>query len=192
MPVAPASIEESSPKGPTVETSLVKCSGSLSGVGSTGKSVLRPVTEEEVRLPGEAEFADRPPLGYVAINRQMCLSGAIPTFNSFLEVLLRCLTISPFQLHPNSYAILQGLCVLFMRMLQRLPSFEEICYLCTFSSSKDHTSIVYIRGARNRRLIMDLSDSAHGFLNQYFYVQCPAGYYGIWRKAGETVNLHSP
>ena len=147
------------------------------------------ISEEEVRLPGEAEFADNPPSGYVAINMHMCLNGAIPPFNAFLEDLLRQLAISPFQLHPNGYAILQGLCVLFMITLRRLPTFNEICYLCTFSSNKEHTSIVYLRSARSRRLITDLSDSVHGFLNQYFYIQCRSGFYGTWRKAGETFTL---
>ena len=54
-PVAPASLEDSSPKGPVVEISLVKCSGSLNGAGSTGKSVLPPVAEEEEILHREGK-----------------------------------------------------------------------------------------------------------------------------------------
>ena len=148
------------------------------------------ISEEEVILPGESDSANSPPQGYIAINRHMCLAGAIPPFNPFLEEFLRRLRISPFQLHPNGYAILQGLCILFGRTIKRLPTFDEICYLCTFSHNKEHTSILYLRSARSRRLITDLSDSAHGFLNQYFFIRCRPGFYGIWRKAGESYILH--
>jgi hypothetical protein len=139
------------------------------------------IAEADALLPGPNDTADRPPSGFIAVNRQMCLSGAIPPFNDFLRQLLLRLSISPFQLHPNGHAILMGLCVLFSRVLDRLPSFEEICYLCSFTKIKDHPSIVIIRSARNRKLITDLSDSVHGFLNQYFFVRCPPGFYAIWR-----------
>ena len=139
------------------------------------------IAEADALLPGPNDTADRPPLGFIAVNRQMCLSGAIPPFNDFLRQLLLRLTISPFQLHPNGYAILIGLCALFMRTFNRFPSFEEICYLCSFIKSKDHPSITLVRSVRGRKLIMGLSESAHGFLNQYFFVRCPPGFYNIWR-----------
>ena len=44
---APASAEETLPKGATVETPLIKCSGSLDGAGSASKPALPPVIEEE-------------------------------------------------------------------------------------------------------------------------------------------------
>lgn len=44
---APAPAEELTPKEPTTETSLVKCSTSIGIAGSSGKSVLAPVIEEE-------------------------------------------------------------------------------------------------------------------------------------------------
>ena len=137
--------------------------------------------ESDVLLPGPSDTADNPPYGFVAANRQMCLSGAIPPFNDFLRTLLLRLTISPFQLHPNGYAILMGLCVLFRRTLDRLPSFEEIRYLCSFAKSKDHPSLIIVRSARNRKLISDLTESVHGFLNQFFFARCPSGFYAIWR-----------
>jgi len=120
----------------------------------------------------------------------MCSHGAIPPFNPFIGTFLRQLSIAPSQLHPNGYAILLGLCMLFSRTLNHLPSFEEIRFLCTFGKGKDHPSIVNIRGARNRRLIFDLPETAHGFLNQYFYVRCPASFYSIWREGGEIAYLH--
>lgn len=121
----------------------------------------------------------------------MCLSGAIPPFNEFLRELFLRLAISPFQIHPNGYAILMGLCVLFRRTLNRLPSFDEIRYLCTFAKNKDHPSIVLVRGARNRKLILDLLDSAHGFLSQFFFVRCPPGFYAVWRVGNKIAFLCS-
>ena len=146
--------------------------------------------ESDVLLPGPSDTADNPPYGFVAVNRQMCLSGAIPPFNDFLQQFLLRLSISPFQLHPNGYAILMGLCVLFRRVLDRLPSFGEICYFCSFTKTKDHPSIVVVRSARNRKLITDLSESAHGFLNQFFFVRCPPGFYAIWRVGSKISCLY--
>ena len=152
------------------------------------------IAEADALLPGPNDTADRPPSGFIAVNRQMCLSGAIPPFNDFLQQFLLRLSISPFQLHPNGHAILMGLCVLFSRVLGRLPSFEEICYFCSFTKIKDHPSIVVIRSARNRKLITDLPESVHGFLNQYFFVRCPPGFYAIWRVGSKIflfLFLHS-
>jgi len=148
------------------------------------------IDDADILLPGPNDTADRPPLGFVAVNRQMCLNGAIPPFNDFLQQFLLRLSISPFQLHPNGYAILMGLCVLFRRVLDRLPSFGEICYFCSFTKTKDHPSIVVVRSARNRKLITDLSESAHGFLNQFFFVRCPPGFYAIWRVGSKISCLY--
>ena len=43
------------------------------------------ITEADALLPGPNDTADRPPLGFIAVNRQMCLCGAIPPFNDFLQ-----------------------------------------------------------------------------------------------------------
>lgn len=136
------------------------------------------IREADARLPEDGQFADIAPLGFVIV-RQMCSHGAIPPFNSFLGTFLRQLSIAPCQLHPNGYAILLGLCVLFLRVFNRLPTFDEVRFLCTIGKGKDHPSIMNVKGARNRRLILDLPESGHGFLNQYFYVSCPAGFYSI-------------
>ena len=109
-------------------------------------------------------------------------------FNDCLRELLLRLTISPFQLHPNGYSILLGLCVLFRRTLNRFPSFDEIRFLCTFAKNKDHPSIILVRSARNRKLILDLPESAHGFLTQFFYVRCPLGFYAIWRVGSKITS----
>ena len=129
------------------------------------------IDDADTLFPGPNDTADNPPYGFVAVNRQMCLSGAIPPFNDFLRTLLLRLTISPFQLHPNGYAILMGLCVLFRRTLDRSPSFEEILYLCSVAKSKGHPSLIIVRSARNRKLISDLTESVHGFLNQFFFAR---------------------
>ena len=143
--------------------------------------------EDDVIFPGPNDTADRPPYGFVAVNRQMCLSGAIPPFNDFLRILLLRMSISPFQLHPNGYAILMGLGVLFRRNLDRLPSFEEIRYLCSFAKSKDHPSLIIVRSARNRKLILDLTESVHGFLNQFFFARSPPEFYASWRVGSKII-----
>ena len=129
--------------------------------------------------------------GSYQLTNTCALTEPFPLFNSFLEKLLRQLSIAPSQLHPNGYAILMGLCVLSMGVLKRLPTFEEINFLCTFANGKTHPSIINVKGARNRRLILELPESAHGYLNQFFYVNCPAGFYSIWREGGEITHIHS-
>ena len=91
----------------------------------------------DAQLPIEQQFGDLPPPGFISVNKHMCSHGAIPPFNPFLEKLLRQLSIAPSQLHPNGYAILMGLCVLFMGAIRRLPTFEEINFLCTFAKGKN-------------------------------------------------------
>jgi len=86
------------------------------------------IREADARLPERNQFADIAPLGFVTVNKQMCSHGAIPPFNDFLGTFLRSLSIAPSQLHPNGYVVLLGLCVLFSRTLNRLPTFEEICF----------------------------------------------------------------
>jgi len=149
------------------------------------------IREADALLPTNDQRADIAPAGFVTVNRQMCSHGAIPPFSDFLASFLRQLSIAPSQLHPNGYAILLGLCVLFSRTLNRLPTSEEIFFLCYFSKGKDHPSIMNVRGARYKGLILDLPETAHGFLTQYFYVNCPAGFYSIWREGGETAFLYS-
>jgi len=148
------------------------------------------ICEADARLQKKYQFADIAPLCFVTVNKQMRSHGAIPPFNSFLATFLRQLSIASSQLHPNGYAILLGLCVLFSRTLNHLPTFEEIRFLCIFGKGKDHPSIMNVKGARNRCLILDLPESAHGFLSQYFYVSCPAGFYSIWREGGEIAYLY--
>ena len=148
------------------------------------------IVEADAILPEKSSTADVAPPGFVSVNRQMCLNGAIPPFNDFLQNLLRRLAISPFQLHPNGYAILMGLCVLFRRTLDRFPSFDEICYLCSFARNKDHPSITVVRSARNRKLITGLSDSVHGFLSLFFFVRCPLGFYAVWREGSKIIHLY--
>ena len=46
-PVAPVVTDESMPKDPVAETSLIKCSESKAGLGSTGELQLSVVVEEE-------------------------------------------------------------------------------------------------------------------------------------------------
>ena len=147
------------------------------------------IREADAQLPMEGQFADIAPPGFVTVNKQMCSHGAIPPFNPFLATFLRRLSIAPSQLHPNGHAVLLGLCVLFMRTFSRLPSFEEVRFLCTIGKGVGRSSMINIRGARNCKLILDLPDTQHGFLKQYFYARCPAGFYSIWREGGKIVYL---
>jgi len=148
------------------------------------------IPESDALLSTPEQYADSPPTGYVTVNRFMLSSGSVPPFNDYIATTLRRLTIAPSQLHPNGHAALLSLGVLFMKLHQRFPTFEEVCYFFTFGKNKIHTSIIFVKGARGRSFLLDLPDSAHGFLTQYFYVRCPAGFYSLWRKGGENYMLN--
>ena len=44
------------------------------------------ITEADAILPEKSNTADVAPPGFVAVNRQMYLSGAIPSFNNFSSI----------------------------------------------------------------------------------------------------------
>ena len=63
------------------------------------------IVEADAILPGPNDFADSPPFGFVAVNRQMCLCGAIllstvfsnKSFADWLFLLFNCTpTATPF------------------------------------------------------------------------------------------------
>ena len=143
------------------------------------------IPETDALLPTPEQYADSPPTGYVTVNRFMLSLGAIPPFNDYIASTLQSLAIAPCQLHPNGHASLLSLGVLFMKLHQRIPTFEEVCYFFAFVRNKIHTSILFVKGGRGRSFLLDLPESAHGFLSQYFYVRCPPGFYGQWREGGE-------
>jgi len=143
------------------------------------------IPEADALLPSSEQYAHSPPTGYITVNRFMLSHGAIPPFNNYLARILQRLAIAPSQLHPNGHAALLSLGVLFMKLHQRVPSFEEVCFFFTFVRNKIHTSIIFIKGARSRSFLLDLPESAHGFLTQYFYVRSPPGFYSLWREGGE-------
>lgn len=141
------------------------------------------IRETDAQLPGQNEFGDSPPPGYVAVNRYMLMMGAVPPFNPFLEDILRHLAIAPMQLHPNGYAILIGLYVLFMRVKQRAPSFKEICSLYAFKR-REKPSIIFVEAKRSK-VITDLVESVKGYIDHYCFIRCPDTFLGRWMEGGE-------
>ena len=57
-------------------------------------------------LPGVGVMPYDPPEGYFAYSRYHCMCGAIHPINAWVVSFLTYLKVAPFQLQPNSYAIL--------------------------------------------------------------------------------------
>src|SRR5574338_1162051 len=64
-------------------------------------------------LPGREVMPYDPPEGYFAYSRYHCMCGAIPPLNTWVVSFLTYLKVAPFQLQPNSYALLVSLFVIF-------------------------------------------------------------------------------
>lgn len=73
-------------------------------------------------LPLEGVMPYNPPEGYFAYSRYHCMCGAIPPINAWIVSFITYLKVAPFQLQPNSYAILVCLFVIFQRKYGCPPS----------------------------------------------------------------------
>ena len=77
-------------------------------------------------LPGKGVMPYNPPEGYFAYSRYHCMCGAIPPINAWIVSFVTYLKVAPFQLQPNSYAILVCLFVIFQRKYGRPLLTEKI------------------------------------------------------------------
>ena len=64
-------------------------------------------------LSGEGVMPYNPPEGYFAYSQYHCMCGAIPQIKAWIISFITYLKVAPFQLQPNSYAILVSLFVIF-------------------------------------------------------------------------------
>lgn len=84
---------------------------------------------KKVRLPGPKDRARNPPKRFTACNRFMSWTGTMPSFNQFISDVLFYLRIAPSQLHPDGYALLNSLYIIFLEHLFRSPIVDGIRYL---------------------------------------------------------------
>ena len=98
-------------------------------------------------LPGDGVMPYNPPEGYFAFSRYHCMCGAIPPINAWIVSFTTYLKVAPFQLQPNSYAILVSLFVIFQRRYGRPPSNREIRYLYNLRGYKKGSPYISLEAA---------------------------------------------
>ena len=99
---------------------------------------------DDVLLPGPSDRPHNPPEGYTAFNRHVCAAGKLPPFNEYIREVLSFLGIAPSQLHPNGYASVNSLFIVFMEYLHRPPAPTEIRYLFNFKTRNDYPSFTFL------------------------------------------------
>ena len=104
---------------------------------------------DDVLLLGLNDRPHNPPEGYTAFNRHACAAGMLPPFNEYIREVLSFLRIAPSQLHPNGYASVNSLFIVFMEYLHRPPILIEIRYLFNFKTRGDYPSFTFLEAMRN-------------------------------------------
>ena len=122
-------------------------------------------------LPGPGVMPYSPPEGYFAYSRYHCMCGAIPPLNAWVVSFLTYLKVAPFQLQPNSYAILVSLFVIFRRKYGRAPSNREIRYLYNLRGYKKGSPYVSLESAVTFKPVLDLYSKFSMFKKEWFFVR---------------------
>ena len=107
----------------------------------------------DVLLPEPSDRPHAPPDGFTAFNKHSCIAGMLPPFNQYIREVLAFFKISPSQLHPNGYALLNSLFVVLMEHLFRPPTPIEIIYLFNVKSRGDSPSFTFLEVVRNYQVV---------------------------------------
>src|SRR5574338_249930 len=135
---------------------------------------------DDVILPGPDDRSHNAPEGYTAFNRHACAAGTLPPFNDYIREVLAYLDIAPSQLHPNRYASLNSLFIVFMEYLHRPPRMTDIRYLFNFKSRTDSPSFTFLESVRNCQVVAGSWTRLSYFKSEWFYVRCPPGFARRW------------
>jgi len=129
------------------------------------------IPRSDLRLPEADDQAYSPPEGYMAWSKMHCWCGAVPPLNTWLSSFAVYLKICSFQLHPNAYAILYSLYIIFQRRYQRAPSNREVRYLYNARGHTRGSPYISLEPATSFRPVLDLYSKLSAFKRQWFYVR---------------------
>lgn len=132
------------------------------------------IPRDSLLLPAIGQSANNPPEGYIAWSCYHCSAGGIPPLNGFLINILNYIECAPFQLHPNSVAILTSLYVIFQTCYHREPQPQEIRYLYTLRTSRTTSASVISLEGRNTKVIEGIKSNVGPYKAQWFFVRDPA------------------
>ena len=139
------------------------------------------IPRDSLLLPTTGQLANTPPEGYIAWSRYHCLAGGIPPLNGFLINIINYIECAPFQLHPNSVAVLSSLYVIFQFIYQREPHPQEIRYLYTLRTSRTAKASVVSLEGRNMKVVEGIKLNVGPYKTQWFFVRDPAPCYREFR-----------
>ena len=122
-------------------------------------------------LPGEGVMPYDPPEGYFAYSRYHCMCGAIPPVNAWILSFVTYLKVAPFQLQPNSYAILVCLYAIFQKRYGRAPSNREIRYLYNLRGYRKGSPYISLESAVSFKPVLDLYSKYSMFKKEWFFVR---------------------
>ena len=122
-------------------------------------------------LLGNGVMPYDPPEGYFAYSRYHCMCGAILPINAWIVSFITYLKVAPFQLQPNSYAILVSLFIIFQRKYRRPPSNREIRYLYNMRGYKKGSPYISLELAVSFKPVLDLYSKFDIFKKEWFFVK---------------------
>ena len=131
-------------------------------------------------LPNINDRPHLPPAGYTACIKFMCWAGSVPPFNTFLREVLLAFGIAPIQLHPNGHAFIYGAYVLFMQVLSRPPTVNDISFIYRRKHRADSPSYVFIEPNPKCQLICGAWNKFHKYKEEWFFLRCPPGFASRW------------
>lgn len=135
---------------------------------------------DDILLPGPNDRPHAPPDGFTAFNRHACTAGTLPPFNQYIREVLSFFEITPSQLHPNGYSLLNSLFIVFMEHLFWPPIPIEIRYLFNVKSRGDSPSFTFPEAVRNCQVVTGSWTRPSYFKTEWFYVWCPPGFASRW------------
>jgi len=87
---------------------------------------------EDTLLPSCNDRANNPPEGYIPCSCYICTARCVPPFNAFIHQILFASRLVLTQLHLNGYAFHSGTYIAFHRIIERSPTYEDICRIYCF------------------------------------------------------------
>ena len=91
--------------------------------------------------------------------------------NAWILSFITYLKVAPFQLQPNSYAILVSLFVIFQRRYGRPPSNREIRYLYNLRGYKKGSPYISLESAVSFKPVLDLYSEFIMFKKEWFFIK---------------------
>jgi len=126
-------------------------------------------------VPTPSDRAHDPPPGHVTVyTRSLSLGQTLP-FHPFVKALCNLHKISPAQLSPNCWAVINSMVILWRKYLRLDLSVEEFLYCYSLRASPRQRGFFYL-GANSKAkppvppIVVEKTTSCHGWKPQFFFI----------------------